>query len=75
MFATYSTLAGLIGQIKHSKGMHADVALIEASIASAVWETTEYLSSGVVPQQLERIHTEPVHHINYLKQMIKDILQ
>ena len=56
MFATYSTLVGLIGQIKHNQGMHADVSLIEASIASAVWETTEYLSSGIVPEQLGHSH-------------------
>ena len=56
MFATYSTLAGLIGQIQHNQGMHADVALIEASIASAVWETTEYLSNGIVPEQLGHSH-------------------
>ena len=56
MFATYSTLAGLIGQIKHNQGVHADVSLIEASIASAVWETTEFLSSGVVPEQLGHSH-------------------
>ena len=56
MFATYSTLAGLIGQIKHNQGMIADVSLIEASIASAVWETTEYLSSGIIPEQLGHSH-------------------
>lgn len=56
MFATYSTLAGLIGQIKHNQGIHADVSLIEASIASAVWETTEFLSSGIVPEQLGHSH-------------------
>ena len=56
MFATYSTLAGLIGQIKQNQGLHADVSLIEASIASAVWETTEFLSSGIVPEQLGHSH-------------------
>ena len=56
MFATYSTLAGLIGQIKHNQGMYADVSLIEASIASALWETTEYLSSGIIPEQLGHSH-------------------
>ena len=56
MFAAYSTLAGLVGQIKHNQGMYADVSLIEASIASAVWETTEYLSSGIVPEQLGHSH-------------------
>tara|TARA_Y100000591_G_scaffold298392_1_gene290155 strand:- start:2332 stop:3519 length:1188 start_codon:yes stop_codon:yes gene_type:complete len=56
MFAAYSTLAGLVGQIKYNQGMYADVSLIEASIASAVWETTEYLSSGIVPEQLGHSH-------------------
>ena len=56
MFATYSTLAGLIGQIKQNQGVHADVSLIEASIASAVWETTEFLSSGIIPEQLGHSH-------------------
>ena len=31
MFATYSTLAGLIGQIRHNQGVYADVSLIAVS--------------------------------------------
>ena len=56
MFATYATLSGLIGQIQNRGGRYSDVALMEASIASAVWETTEYLSSGTIPQQLGHSH-------------------
>ncbi|MDG2187401.1 MAG: CoA transferase [Hyphomicrobiales bacterium] len=56
MFATYATLSGLIGQLKNGEGKYSDVALMEASIASAVWETTEYLSTGVIPKQLGHSH-------------------
>ena len=56
LFATYATLAGLIGVLRHKIGRTADVSLVEASIATAVWETAEYLAVGTVPGQLGHRH-------------------
>jgi crotonobetainyl-CoA:carnitine CoA-transferase CaiB-like acyl-CoA transferase len=56
MFATYATLAGLVGAARHKVGRSADVSLVEASIATAVWETAEYLSVGTIPGQLGHRH-------------------
>jgi crotonobetainyl-CoA:carnitine CoA-transferase CaiB-like acyl-CoA transferase len=56
MFATYAVLSGLVGQARTGEGRVADVSLVEASIASAMWETAEYLSTGNVPQPLGRRH-------------------
>ncbi|MBX6426328.1 MAG: CoA transferase [Variibacter sp.] len=56
MFATYATLASLIGAIRHNEGREADVSLVEASIAAAAWEAAEYLVSGKIPQPLGNRH-------------------
>jgi crotonobetainyl-CoA:carnitine CoA-transferase CaiB-like acyl-CoA transferase len=56
LFATYATLAGLVGAGRSGEGRIADVSLVEASIAAAVWETAEYLATGTVPQPLGNRH-------------------
>ena len=56
MFATYAVLTGLLGAVRHGEGRVADVSLVEASIAAAVFETAEYLNVGTVPQALGRGH-------------------
>ncbi|HLH87420.1 MAG TPA: CoA transferase [Xanthobacteraceae bacterium] len=56
LFATYATLAGLVGAARAGEGRIADVSLVEASIAAAAWEAAEYLASGSVPQPLGNRH-------------------
>ena len=56
MFATYAALAGLMGKVRYGEGRQIDVSLVEASIAAAVWETSEYLATGNVPQPLGHKH-------------------
>jgi CoA:oxalate CoA-transferase len=56
LFATYATLAGLVGAARHGEGRIADVSLVEASIAAAAWEAAEYLVTGSVPQPLGNRH-------------------
>src|SRR5690348_2185422 len=56
LFATYATLAGLVGAARNGEGRIADVSLVEASIAAAAWEAAEYLASGNVPQPLGNRH-------------------
>jgi crotonobetainyl-CoA:carnitine CoA-transferase CaiB-like acyl-CoA transferase len=56
LFATYATLAGLVGTARGGEGRIADVSLVEASIAAAAWEAAEYLETGKVPQPLGNRH-------------------
>ena len=56
LFATYATLAGLLGAARHGEGRIADVSLVEASIAAAAWEAAEYLATGNVPKPLGNKH-------------------
>src|SRR5215471_6497773 len=56
LFATYATLASLVGAGRHGEGRIADVSLVEASIAAAAWEAAEYLETGNVPQPLGNKH-------------------
>lgn len=56
LFATYATLAGLIGAGRDSEGFVADVSLVETAIAAAAWEAADYLESGNVPQPLGNRH-------------------
>ena len=56
LFATYATLAGLLGAARQGEGRIADVSLVEASIAAAAWEAAEYLATGNVPKPLGNKH-------------------
>jgi crotonobetainyl-CoA:carnitine CoA-transferase CaiB-like acyl-CoA transferase len=56
LFATYAVLSGLLGAARHGEGRHADVSLIEASVAAAAFETADYLATGEVPQPLGNRH-------------------
>jgi crotonobetainyl-CoA:carnitine CoA-transferase CaiB-like acyl-CoA transferase len=56
LFATYAALSGLMGRVRHKQGRAIDVSLVEASISAAVWETSEYLATGYVPQRLGHRH-------------------
>jgi crotonobetainyl-CoA:carnitine CoA-transferase CaiB-like acyl-CoA transferase len=56
LFATYATLAGLVGAARNGEGRIADVSLVETSIAAAAWEAAEYLETGKVPQPLGNKH-------------------
>ena len=56
LFATYATLASLVGAARNGEGRIADVSLVEASIAAAAWEAAEYLETGQVPQPMGNRH-------------------
>jgi CoA:oxalate CoA-transferase len=56
LFATYATLAGLVGALRHGEGRIADVSLVEASITAAAWEVAEYLATGSIPKPLGNKH-------------------
>src|SRR5262245_46443435 len=56
LFATYATLASLVGAARNGEGRIADVSLVESSIAAAAWEAAEYLETGKVPQPMGNRH-------------------
>lgn len=56
MYAVYATLTGLVSAARHGEGNVADVSLVEASIASAMLETGEYLATGKPPKAMGRRH-------------------
>jgi CoA:oxalate CoA-transferase len=56
LFATYSTLAGLVGAGRSGEGYIADVSLVETAIAAAAWEAADYLETGNIPQPLGHRH-------------------
>jgi len=56
LFATYATLASLVGAAKNGEGRIADISLVESSIAAAAWEAAEYLETGEVPQPMGNRH-------------------
>ena len=56
LFATYATLASLVGAGRTGEGRVADISLVEASIAAAAWEAAEYLETGKVPQPMGNRH-------------------
>ena len=56
MFAVYAVLSGLVGAARQGEGRIADVSLVEASIASAMLETGEYLATGKAPKPMGHRH-------------------
>jgi CoA:oxalate CoA-transferase len=56
LFATYATLAGLVGAGRTGEGFNADVSLVEAGIAAAAWEAADFLETNEVPQPLGHRH-------------------
>jgi crotonobetainyl-CoA:carnitine CoA-transferase CaiB-like acyl-CoA transferase len=56
LFATYATLAALVGSGRTGEGRVVDVSLVESSIAAAAWEAAEYLETGKVPQPMGNRH-------------------
>jgi CoA:oxalate CoA-transferase len=56
LFATYATLAGLLGAARNGEGRIADISLVETSIAAAAWEAAEYLETGSAPQPMGNRH-------------------
>ena len=52
LFAVAGILAALHDRHRTDAGQHVDTSLVEAGVALSVWEATEYLSTGRVPQPL-----------------------
>jgi formyl-CoA transferase len=52
LFALYAILAAYIGRGKTGMGQRIDASLFEAAIAFAVWDVSEYLGTGAIPQRI-----------------------
>ncbi len=57
LFGAYAALSGLLNIARNKdSGRTVDVSLVETSIAAAVWEATECLTTGNVPERLGHRH-------------------
>ena len=56
LLAVAGILAALHDRHRTGAGQHVDTSRVEAGVALSVWEATEYLSSGRVPQPLGSAH-------------------
>lgn len=56
LFAVAGILAALHARHRTGAGQHVDTSLVEAGVALSVWEATEYLAGGGVPQPLGSAH-------------------
>jgi len=56
LFCTIGILAALHARATTGRGQHIDTSLFEAGIAYAVWEATEYWTSGRIPGPIGSAH-------------------
>jgi crotonobetainyl-CoA:carnitine CoA-transferase CaiB-like acyl-CoA transferase len=56
LFAAYGIVCGLMGVNRFGEGNVADLALVEASIAAAPWQTSGYFATGEIPTRLGHSH-------------------
>ena len=56
MFGIYAVLSGLLNVARNNEGSTCDVALVDAALSVAVWETADYLNTGHVSPPLGHHH-------------------
>ena len=56
LFALQAILAAYIHCLRTGEGQHIDTSLLEAGVALSVWETTQYFSTGEIPEPLGSAH-------------------
>ena len=56
LFALSAILAALVYRSRTGRGQYIDTSLVEAGVALAVWEATEYFSGAGIPQPMGSAH-------------------
>ena len=56
LFAEQAILAAYIHRLKTGEGQYIDTSLLEAGVALSVWESTQYFSTGDVPEPMGSAH-------------------
>jgi crotonobetainyl-CoA:carnitine CoA-transferase CaiB-like acyl-CoA transferase len=52
LFAVYAILCAYIGRLRTGEGQYIDASLFEAAIAFSIWDISEFLGTGKVPEKL-----------------------
>ena len=56
LFAEQAILAAYIHRLKTGEGQYIDTSLLEAGVALSVWESTQYFSTGDIPEPMGSAH-------------------
>ncbi len=56
LFAEQAILAAYIHRLKTGEGQYIDTSLLEAGVALSVWESTQYFSTGGIPEPVGSAH-------------------
>ena len=56
LFAEQAILAAYIHRLKTGAGQYIDTSLLEAGVALSVWESTQYFSTGDIPEPMGSAH-------------------
>lgn len=56
MYATYGVLNAYINRLTTGIGQHVDTSLLEAGIASTIWESSMYFATGIPPGPVGSAH-------------------
>ena len=56
LFALQATLAAYIHRLHTGEGQYIDTSLFEAGVALSVWESTQYFSTGEIPEPMGSAH-------------------
>ncbi len=56
LFAEQAILAAYIHRLKTGEGQYIDTSLLEAGVALSVWESTQYFSTGGIPEPMGSAH-------------------
>ena len=56
LFAEQAILAAYIHRLKTGQGQYIDTSLLEAGVALSVWESTQYFSTGGIPEPMGSAH-------------------